>query len=185
MIRKVITIAVLSMMVLSCKSDKKTSNSETEQKTNSVQEQQKVTEQPKLVTLPKDVVQLNDAEIEGIGINITKVQIQNTEEDKFVYKIFVKSDIVDLYKNGDYSIFIQNFPYDSDLYLLEEKFKGAKLESYWVNLKNLKPHKDEYVIFRSFESKIYDYAKIVVGIMNLKDKSDIIRTEFLAPSILK
>src|SRR5690606_37414157 len=136
------------------------------------------------IKLPSDIVQLNDTAHEGDGITLTKAQIQNTEENKFVYKIFLQSDNMDAYKNGEYSVFIQNFPYEGDVHLLDTKFQKAKIETYWVNLKGVKPHKDEYVIFRAFDSKIYDYQKIVLGVMNTKEKTDLIRVEFEAPSII-
>ncbi len=179
--KRVIFSIVLIAIVFSCKNEKK--------ETEAVQtesEQKKVEVEPVEKTkLPENTIQLNEEPIVSNGITLTKVHVQNINDENFIYKIFFITDNIELYKNGDYSLFIQNFPYEDDKYNLEENYQKSGVASYWVNLKSAKQYKEEYVVFKSFKSKIYDFQKAVIGVMNLKEKTDIFRTQYDDIAIVK
>jgi hypothetical protein len=172
--KRVLFSIVLIAIVFSCKNDKKeTEGVKTESEQTEIPEKPKETE-----TLPANTVQLNEEEYVGEDFTLTKVQVQNSSEDNFMFKVFFKTYNIEKFKNGDYSMFIQNFPYDNDIANLDENFKSSGVASYWINLKSAKPYKEEFVIFKSFKSKIYTFKKTTVGVMNLKEKTDVFRKEY-------
>jgi len=172
--RILLSIAVLAL-ITSCKDEKK----EVENTTTTPEVIEEVVEEKKEeIKLPANIVQLNKEAFEGDGITLTKAQIESLDGDKFIFKVFLDAESMDVYKNGDYSLFIQNFPYEDDVVQLEEKFQKAKAASYWVNLKSAKPYKGEYVLFKTFNSKIYGFKKSVIGVMNLKTKADVFRAQY-------
>ena len=172
--KKVLLSIVLVSVLISCKSEKKEVENASPE-TEVVQPEIEETAKPKL---PANVVQLNDTVYEADGISLTKAQIENTEGNKFTFKVFIDSKNMDLYKNGDYSLFIQNFPYEDDVEKLEEKFQKSGAASYWVNLKNVRGYKEEYVLFKAFESELIGFKKTVIGVMNLKTKTDVFRVQY-------
>jgi hypothetical protein len=173
--KKVILSLVLVSILISCKNKKEeVENTNQESEVSQPMMEEAITT-PKL---PANVVQLNDIAYKTDNITLTKLQIENVENNKFVLKAFLDSDNMDLYKNEDYSLFIQNFAYESDVINLEEKFQKTGAASYWVNLKALKNYKEEYVLFKSFESEITNFKKTVIGVMNLKTKTDIFRVQY-------
>lgn len=172
--KKVVIIIATAMLIISCKKGNKEAGS-VKQEIN----QENVTKQQvEEIKLPKNIIQLNDEDFIGKGITLTKVQIQNTKLDNYIFKIFFKADDFKGYQNGDYSLFIQNFVHENDIELLDERFKEKGVLSYWVSLDSAKPYKDGYVIFKSFSSKIFSFKKTVIGIMNLKTKTDILRAQY-------
>lgn len=180
--KKVLFSLVLIAIVFSCKNEKK----ETEEAVKTELEQKKVEDQPtEKLKLPENTIQLNEDPYVSDGFTLTKVHVQNTNKENFLYKIFFITNDIELYKNGDYSLFIQNFPYEGDRINLEENFQKSGVASYWINLQSAKPYKEGYVVFKSFKSKIYDFEKTVVGVMNLKEKTDVFRTQFDDVAIVK
>ena len=171
MIKKIVYLIVLSAVLFSCKNEKKEPLIDVKQ---AIEEKAKEVK-PKL---PVNTIQLNDGPFVSNGFTLTKVHVQNSNDNNFLYKIFFSTDDIELYKNGDYSLFIQNFPYESDKINLEENFQKSGVASYWVNLKSAKPYKDEFVIIKSFKSKIYTFKKTTVGVMNLKEKTDVFRKDY-------
>lgn len=180
--KKVFYFLILSVLVFSCKNDKKEPDSTPIEK-----EQQDIVDikKEKVMQLPGDLVQLNKEITVGNGINLIKAQIKNHKDDKFIYKVFMKSTDFELYRNGKYSLFIQHFPYEDNLHMLDEKFQKSKSISFWVNLESAKPYTNgEYVVFKSFSTQIYNFEKIVVGVMDLENKQDVFRTQFDDPVII-
>lgn len=179
--KRVLFSIVLIAIVFSCKNEKK------EIETGKTElEQNKVEVEPiEKTKLPENTIQLNEEPIGSNGFTLTKVYVQNISDENFIYKIFFVTDNIELYKNGDYSLFIQNFPYEGDKYNLEENFQKSGVASYWINLKSAKPYKEEYVVFKSFKSKIYDFEKAVIGVMNLKEKTDVFRKQYDDIAIVK
>jgi len=172
--KKALLPLVLVIALISCKDENKeigNTNPETEVETPNVEEPTK----PKL---PSNIVQLNEEIYDADSIILTKVQVENIEGNKFILKVFLDSKNMDLYKNGDYSLFIQNFAYEGNIEKLEEKFQKAGAASYWVNLKSLRDYRDEFVLFKSFESELINFEKTVVGVMNLKTKTDVFRVQY-------
>jgi len=170
--RVLLSIAVLAL-VTSCKEEKK----EVEVTTPEVIEKV-VDEEKKEAKLPANVIQLNEEAFVGDGITLTKAQVESKDGDKFIFKIFLDSESMESYQNGDYSLFIQNFPYEDDIVKLDEKSQKSKAASYYVNLKSAKPYKEEFVLFKGFDSKIYGFKKTVIGVMNMKTKTDVFRAQY-------
>lgn len=184
--KKVLILLMLSIMTFACKNDSKSeTNSELKQIDQEANIDTQESSTPK-VKLPENVVQLN-SEIYQFpieGITLTKVQIENTKDDNFVYKLFFDTDQIEKFKTGNYSFFVQNIPYESDKQLLDENDQSKGLQSFWMNLSSAKTYKDEYVVFRSFKSSIVSFEKIVVGVMDLVNKKDVFRVTFDNPFIL-
>ncbi|MGB1307430.1 MAG: hypothetical protein ACPG6B_00870 [Oceanihabitans sp.] len=172
--KRVLLSIVLVSTIISCKTEKK----EVENVTPEVEVVTPKKEEPKKPQLPANVVQLNETSFEADGITLTKAQIEDKKENKFLFKVFLESSNIDVYKNGDYSLFIQNFAYEDDVEKLDKKFQKAGASSYWINLKSLKNYKDGYVLFKSFESELLGFKKTVVGIMNTKTKTDVFRVQY-------
>lgn len=135
--------------------------------------------------LPSNIIQLNEDILEYPDKNfvVTKVQIENSNENKFLAKVFFKTDQIEQYQNGDYLLFIQNHPYENNINLLDDSDKEKGLQSLSVNLNSAKKYQDEYVLFRSFTSEILDFEKVVVGVMDLPNKQDVFRFQFDNASI--
>ncbi|MDO6595875.1 hypothetical protein Q4512_03050 [Oceanihabitans sp. 2_MG-2023] len=172
--KKVLLTIVLVSALVSCKSEKK----EVENVIPEVEVVQPEVEEPEMPKLPANVVQLNDTVYEGDGLNLVKAQIQNTEGNKFLIKVFLGSENIDLYKNGDYSLFIQNFAYEGDVEKLDKRFQKAGVASYWVNLKSIKDYDEEHVLFKAFDSELLGFKKTVIGVMNVKTKTDVFRVQY-------
>ncbi len=172
--KKVLLSIVFVSALISCKSEKK----EVENVSPEVEVLEPKKEEPAKSELPANVVQLNDVAYEADGITLTKAQVQNSEGNKFMFKVFLDSNNMDLYKNGDYSLFIQNIAYENDVEKLEEQFQKTGTASYWVNLKGLKDYKEEYVVFKAFESELFGFKNTVIGVMNLKTKTDVFRVTY-------
>jgi len=171
--KQIALLLIASTLISSCKTEKKKEIPQDPEK----EVIEKVVKKQE-IKLPKGVVQINDEKFVGNGITLTKLQVKDSKEGNYVYKVFFKTEDINKFQNGDYSLFIQNFPYEEDLSLLNEKEQKNKAVSYWVNLKSAKKYNDEYVVFKSFKSDIDSFKKIVVGVMNLKDKTDVFRVDY-------
>lgn len=172
--KKVLLSIVFVSALISCKSEKK----EVENVSAEVEVVAPQIEEPAKPKLPANVVQLNDTVYEGDGLTLVKAQVQNTEGNRFMFKVFLDSKNIDLYKNGDYSLFIQNFAYEDDIEKLDKRFQKAGVASYWVNLKSIKDYDEEHVLFKAFDSELIGFKKTVIGVMNVKTKTDVFRAQY-------
>ncbi|WP_299259086.1 hypothetical protein [uncultured Aquimarina sp.] len=174
-----LVILTVVTFLFSCNNDKRKENKEdvnTEESINDKTDKKEVEE--KKVKLPSNIVQLNDKEFKGDGIIVTKFQVNHLSENKYIYKIFFKTEDIELLKSGNYAVFIQNYPYKDDLEFLAENFKKTGIESYWLNLKTAKEYKDEYVVFRSFSTNIEAFEKTIIGVRNMSAKQNLLKEEF-------
>jgi len=174
---KKIVLVFLAITVFACKENKK---KEEEKKTTKTEEPKQEAKSKKEIVLPPNIVQVNDEKIEFIeeGITINKIQIVDNKNDSYLFKIFMNTTDVEKVMNGNFSFFIQAFPYEDDKELLDDAHKKRGMVTYWASLKNLKKYKDEYVFFRSVKSKIDVYEKMNFGIRNTVDKKNIAMTSF-------
>lgn len=175
------------LLVVSCKSEKKEEAKETakeeivvepvEEKVEPVKEEEK---------LPPNTVKVNeeDISVEGIGININNIHCLDKGNNEFLLKIFFNNDAIEKYADGKHSFFMQLYPFEDDVELLDEKNKAKKHLPISVSLKSLKKAKEGFVLFKAFKSDISSFEKIVLGIYDVGGKQDVFRTE-LEDIILK
>lgn len=168
------------LFAVSCKSDKKEEAKETvkeeviaepvEEKVEPVKEEEK---------LPPNTVKINEEDItvEGIGININSIQCLDKGNNEFLLKIFFNNNAIEQYSDGKHSFFMQLYPFEDDVELLDEKYRAKKHLPVSVSLKNLKKAKEGFVLFRAFKSDITSFEKMVLGIYDVSGKQDVFRTE--------
>jgi hypothetical protein len=183
MMKNLVYLLFLAIVITGCKNEKKQNSENEKQETGIIEVVQEEAEEE--IELPPNTVQLNEypQEYPEENITLTKVQVVETGDNSFLLKMFFKTSLPELYKNGDYLMFVQNYPFENSIDLLDKASIDKGFQALYANLDSAKPYKDEYVVFRSFKSEIYDFEKIIIGIRDNVNNRDVFREQYDFASI--